>query len=137
ETQGLVIAESFAAGTPVIALKAPAIRNIMKDNETGRLIQEESPQAFVEGIQWYENLSVDEKENLHRRCIAEGKKYSIERSIDAIESLYTDGVNEKRHTPEDAQLQLLEKTRSRIDREVQMLQNFFQATGKAIRKSSH
>ncbi|MGM0444048.1 MAG: glycosyltransferase, partial [Fibrobacterota bacterium] len=32
ETQGLVIAESFAAGTPVIALKAPAIRNIMKDN---------------------------------------------------------------------------------------------------------
>lgn len=38
ETQGLVVAEAMAAGKPVIALDAPGVREVVSDNENGRLL---------------------------------------------------------------------------------------------------
>ena len=38
ETQGLVVAEAMAAGNPVIALNASGVREVVSDNENGRLL---------------------------------------------------------------------------------------------------
>ena len=38
ETQGLVLAEAMAAGTPVVALDGPGVREIMRDGANGRLL---------------------------------------------------------------------------------------------------
>ncbi len=38
ETQGMVLAEAMAAGKPVIALNASGAREVVKDNENGRLL---------------------------------------------------------------------------------------------------
>ncbi len=38
ETQGVVLAEAMAAGTPVIALDAPGAREVVKDGNNGRLL---------------------------------------------------------------------------------------------------
>lgn len=38
ETQGMVLAEAMAAGTPVVALDGPGVREILKDGENGILL---------------------------------------------------------------------------------------------------
>lgn len=51
ETQGLVIAEAMAAGAPVIALDASGVRDVVSDNENGRLLPSDaSAEAFANTI---------------------------------------------------------------------------------------
>ncbi len=45
ETQGLVVAEAMAARTPVIALDAPGVREVVADRENGRLLSSEATVA--------------------------------------------------------------------------------------------
>lgn len=47
ETQGMVILEAMAADSPVVALDAPGVRDVVKDGENGRLIEEENLEAFA------------------------------------------------------------------------------------------
>jgi len=49
ETQGLVLLESMAAGTPVVAVDAPGVRDIVEDGVNGFLAAEDSD-AFSEKI---------------------------------------------------------------------------------------
>ena len=41
ETQGLVIAEALAANTPVVAVDAPGVRDVIKDDKGGYLVPED------------------------------------------------------------------------------------------------
>ncbi len=50
ETQGLVIAEAMAAGTPVVALKGPGIQDIIMDGKNGYLVKN-SPQMVERTVQ--------------------------------------------------------------------------------------
>lgn len=42
ETQGLVIAEAMAAGSPILAIDAPGVREVVIDKENGRLLPADS-----------------------------------------------------------------------------------------------
>lgn len=51
ETQGMVIAEAMAASTPVIALNADGVRELLRDGENGRMLDADTdPEAFAEAI---------------------------------------------------------------------------------------
>lgn len=51
ETQGMVLVEAMAGGTPVIALDADAMRAILQDNHNGRLLPADTtPQAYAEAV---------------------------------------------------------------------------------------
>lgn len=55
ETQGMVLVEAMAGGTPVIAIDADAIRDMVRDDENGRLLaegssEEEYARAVVEAL---------------------------------------------------------------------------------------
>ncbi|MGM0451615.1 MAG: glycosyltransferase [Thermodesulfobacteriota bacterium] len=51
ETQGLVVAEAMAAKTPVVALDATGVREVVKDDENGRLLPADaSVNAFAEAV---------------------------------------------------------------------------------------
>ncbi len=47
ETQGMVILEAMAANSPVVAVDAPGVRDVVKDGENGRLLAREDLEAFA------------------------------------------------------------------------------------------
>lgn len=51
ETQGMVLVEAMAAGTPVAALDAPGSREVVRDGVNGRLIPREQVDAFADGLE--------------------------------------------------------------------------------------
>lgn len=50
ETQGLVVTEAMAGETPIIALDASGIREVVKDGINGRLLLSEDEKAFTQAI---------------------------------------------------------------------------------------
>jgi glycosyltransferase involved in cell wall biosynthesis len=79
EPFGLVAAESLAAGTPVIAFARGALGEVVRDGETGALVDD------VDGaVDALRDLAVDRAEC---RRYAE-RTLSIERTLDAHEALY-------------------------------------------------
>jgi glycosyltransferase involved in cell wall biosynthesis len=49
---GQVLVEAMAAGKPVLASKIPPITEIVRDGETGLLVDPDDPQAFGNAISW-------------------------------------------------------------------------------------
>jgi len=64
ETQGVVLTEAMGAGVPVVALDAPAVRDIVESGRNGYLVSRESVRAFALAIESYQRLSMPEKKNL-------------------------------------------------------------------------
>ncbi|MFW5936831.1 MAG: glycosyltransferase [Desulfosalsimonas sp.] len=78
ETQGMVVAEAMAAATPVIALDASGVREVVKDGINGRLLSANAPQkAFAgaigeffagKGRNWADNARQTGKKLDRRNC---------------------------------------------------------------------
>ena len=49
---GQVVIEAMAAGKPVVASKIPPLTEIVRDGETGLLVDPDDPQAFANAIGW-------------------------------------------------------------------------------------
>jgi glycosyltransferase involved in cell wall biosynthesis len=69
ETQGIVLAEAMAAGTPVVAVDAPGVREIVRDHENGRLLPTEKISSFVEAL-W----SLGDMQPQQRRVLQDGAR---------------------------------------------------------------
>ena len=85
ETQGLVFAESMAAGTPVIAIKAPGAQDCIKDNYNGFLVSTAQEMAekivFLAGNQkQYQQFSED--------AFITAQEYQIEAVAQKLINLY-------------------------------------------------
>ena len=53
ETQGMVLAEAMAAGTPVVALDGPGVREILHHGENGILLEADaSAHDFSQALLW-------------------------------------------------------------------------------------
>lgn len=90
ETQGLVLLESLASGTPVAAIDAPAVREIIKDRNNGRLLTVEDEEAFASGITWFAQLSETEWRRIRQNARATAGAFSMERSARRLLDLYRD-----------------------------------------------
>jgi glycosyltransferase involved in cell wall biosynthesis len=84
----LKILESLAAGTPVIASDLPAVREIMRDGEHGRLIAPDRPGELARAIR----VALDHPERLRAMGAAArehiARELTWERSVRQLRSLY-------------------------------------------------
>lgn len=88
ETQGMVLTEAMAAGLPVIALDAPGAREVVRDQQNGRLLREESIPAFSAALQWAAELPPEVFRDLKRAALETAEAFSMPRSADKALSCY-------------------------------------------------
>ncbi len=91
ETQGMVLNEAMAAGTPVVAVDAPGVRDIVVDKINGRLVTNENEEEFSQALSWVFDRSPSEKKKLIDGAKETAKKYSVEisatKALEVYESL--------------------------------------------------
>jgi 1,2-diacylglycerol 3-alpha-glucosyltransferase len=88
ETQGMVLTEAMAAGTPVIALDASGAREVVEDGRNGRLLSESaSQQSFARAIYSFTEDATRAKE-WHREALNTATRFSRESSADRMVHLY-------------------------------------------------
>jgi endonuclease/exonuclease/phosphatase family metal-dependent hydrolase/glycosyltransferase involved in cell wall biosynthesis len=77
ETQGVVLNEAMAAGIPVTALDAPAVRDVVEDGRNGRLVSEEGPAAFASALRWVSDRDATEYQRLQGEARGMAQRFSI------------------------------------------------------------
>jgi len=80
EPFGMVVVESMASGTPVLAYAKGSMPELIKDGETGYLTRTED--EMIDALRKIDKLD-------RRRCRAwVGERFSVEQMVDGYERLY-------------------------------------------------
>jgi glycosyltransferase involved in cell wall biosynthesis len=82
ETQGMVLTEAMAAGLPVVALDATGVREVVRDQQNGRLLQEQTIEAFSDALAWAHDLPADQMEQQIAAARETAEAFSMSRSAD-------------------------------------------------------
>jgi len=101
ETQGLVVLESLAAGTPVVAVAKEGVADVLEDGEGCLLLNEVNMDEFIEKV-----LSILQDPALHRQLRSRARKYveknwSVEASARKLVKVYEEAtrLKKERETP--------------------------------------
>lgn len=132
ETQGLVLAEAMAAGTPVVAIDAPGAREIVVDTGNGRLLPTELIDSFVEALTWIAHLPTERRVLLRRNALHTAEQLSLENSVRKMLNLYNRCIGAEPSPPHIARSPW-QKAGKRISREFEILKNY----GHAIEDTIH
>ena len=130
ETQGMVLNEAMAAGTPVVGVDAPGVRDIVRDKINGRLIPQESEEDFSEALSWVYDRSSDERAKLIAEAKKTAEEFSMQLCADKALALYASlqtGKGFQRKSEETDWLPFMQ----RAEAEWELLCNFTKATMKA------
>ena len=95
ETQGMVLSEAMAAGTPVVGVDAPGVRDIVRDKINGRLVPHESEEEFLEALSWVHKRSPAERRKLIAGAKKTSKRFSMQRCANKALRLYESLQTEK------------------------------------------
>jgi len=88
ETQGMVVTEAMAAGTPVVALDGSGVREVVRDGENGRLLSREDPEEFASALAWTAGLSPEERRRLGEGIARTADEFSMTRTAAKTLALY-------------------------------------------------
>jgi glycosyltransferase involved in cell wall biosynthesis len=123
ETQGLVLAEAMAAGTPVVAIDAPGVRDIVVDTHNGRLLSDETVDSFVEALAWVAHLLNEGRVQLRRNSMHTAEQLSVANCVRKMLELYDRCIRAESALPHIAESRW-QKARKRISREFEILKNY-------------
>ncbi|TWT56922.1 Alpha-monoglucosyldiacylglycerol synthase [Thalassoglobus neptunius] len=98
ETQGMVLGEAMAAGTPVVAIAATGVNDIVSDQQNGFLVPSEDLDLFCAQLQHFAKLNSDEREKLEQAAIETAREFSQQQCVEKMLSLYESLVNSDQHT---------------------------------------
>jgi glycosyltransferase involved in cell wall biosynthesis len=134
ETQGMVLTEAMSSGLPVVALDAPGVREVVVDAGNGRLIREETEEAFAAALQWVYARSRDEMDILIAAARATAEAFSMaasaRKALAAYENLRPDPAI-RQHEDELGWDQI----RGRIKAEWDILKTLAQSGDEALSES--
>jgi glycosyltransferase involved in cell wall biosynthesis len=88
ETQGMVLLEAMAAGKPVVALDASGVREVLKDEQNGYVVQNEQAGEFAAAIARYHGLAATEKDEFQSAARRTAEKLSLGRCAERAISNY-------------------------------------------------
>jgi len=88
ETQGMVLTEAMAAGVPVVGLDAPGVREVVRDQRNGRLLHQDTLEAFAAALQWVAALPPDRMQRLRRGALQTAEDFSLTHSADKALGCY-------------------------------------------------
>ncbi len=105
ETQGLVLAEAMAAGTPVIALDASGVREVVRDGRNGRLLPTDAPASrFARAL----TSTLADKDRLSRwkeNALATALTFDRKKTSARLLAVYQQEIQKRRaHTEEQSSL---------------------------------
>ncbi|MBA2298409.1 MAG: glycosyltransferase family 4 protein, partial [Actinobacteria bacterium] len=86
EAFGLVLVESLAAGTPVVAARSGACPEIVDDPRLGTLFDGDDPAALAAAIET--TIALATQQETRERCIARGREFDWSRVVERYEEVY-------------------------------------------------
>jgi glycosyltransferase involved in cell wall biosynthesis len=88
ETQGLVLAEAMAAGTPVVALDGPGTRDIIQSGVNGQLVMKHDPELFGATLLEWSALPPKTVQAMRQRARETGASYALELTTRRLAAVY-------------------------------------------------
>ena len=88
ETQGLVLAEAMSAGIPVVALDAPGVREVVRDEWNGRKLQSAGVETFVAGLEWIRKVSPQTRSDLSLHAMETARGFSRKACLETLLAAY-------------------------------------------------
>lgn len=88
ETQGMVLAEAMAAGTPVVAVDAPGVREIVRPCVNGFLLEQEHQKLFASTLHTVARMGDDERATLQHGARQTAEAFSMTKMATKTLSLY-------------------------------------------------
>lgn len=131
ETQGMVLTEAMAAGTPVVALDASGVREVVRDKENGRLLLREDQEEFVSALSWVAGLSPKERRLLGEGVARTVDAFSLSKTAEDALALYESLIGRK---PSRKKIEPSPWTSARklVDEEWKIVRNIAHAAGHAV-----
>jgi glycosyltransferase involved in cell wall biosynthesis len=89
ETQGMEVTEAMAAYTPVLAVDAPGVREIVRTGENGILLPDENATAFVEALAAFAASDEKSREQMKKAARQTAESLSDQVCAEKALALYT------------------------------------------------
>lgn len=131
ETQGLVLAEAMAAGTPVIGVDAPGTRDIVREGYNGRLVSEDIGK-FADAAERFLSPANGEKETMIDNAKRTAEEFALEECFDKLLKVYENVFSEHKKNAASQDGKLWERSKREIKAELSLVKNMLEATGSAI-----
>ena len=131
ETQGMVLTEAMAASTPVIAVDAPGVREIVSNGQNGFLLPSDDKCQFVGKLEDYYNMPKAKRQLLIDGALKTANEFSITNTAASAISFYATLIRQGRSGPAHGS-DLWSTARRRIDEEWHLWSNVGRAAAHAI-----
>ncbi|ADE15628.1 glycosyl transferase group 1 [Nitrosococcus halophilus Nc 4] len=135
ETQGLVLAEAMAASTPVVALDAPGVREVVIDHRNGRLLFQEDAKEFAAALSWMCSLTPAERRNFEEAARETANHFSMTRCAHRALKFYN-AMQAKVPSLKSIERSHWAIARHRIEIEWEIMRNIAAAVSDSVRTPS-
>jgi hypothetical protein len=132
ETQGMVVTEAMAAGTPVAALDGPGVREVVRDRINGRLLGSRDEARFVEALEWMRTAEPPLRRRMREEARRTAESLSLDRCAARALLVYRRAAEGKKKTGRDLASSAWSRGMLRIKTEWDMLGNFGKAAVQAL-----
>ena len=130
ETQGMVLTEAMAARTPVVAVDASGVREVLRDKQNGLMIDHEDKNAFIDGLDRVKSASRDSYDEWVQGALTTANEFSIENTAASAIRLYEQLIQQHdiTHRSHDAWSEAMR----RLSEEWKIWTNVTDAAGNAL-----